>query len=349
MGLPSLATKGRASDILLALETVATTQNPEYGQTPVGTLQVGYSAENKAGSTLDISANGHYKKGKIKYIPRKTENDVSDTFTCDFGTEDEYKEEDFILDITKEINITLSKDTVRVLENSASDLQDGRIREFNERVMRAMNAIRTSLNKEIVDKVYAGFGAFYGGSTTQKNINVLHNGATGIVGGAPVYSGLQTILSDASDIEMVGNPYIIGKGNFEKFANLSGNTGLQNSGIDSSFNSGYNFFVDKAVDVKSANDIIVAGRGAFQVFNYNRFGGNLGGNYGLVEEFTIADPLIAGLQWDAQLKYDDCDQVWNLKLSTCAGVFIQPTDAYSTYDLLAGVNHLLSYKANAVT
>jgi hypothetical protein len=355
-GLPSLAVTGRARDILFALSEVATTQNPEFLQTPVGTLKVGISAENKAGSVLsNLYQNGHYYKGVIKYIPRATISEVSNDTSCDFGTEDEYLTEDFVLDIYKEIDITLSLDTVRVLELSASQAQSGlglpadamiKMREFNERFLRKTNAIRTALNKSVVDTIYSGgFGAFYGGSTTQKDVDVIHAGATGIVGGAPVYEGLQTILSDCSDIEMVGTPYIIGKGNFEKFARLSNYTGLQNSGIDGSFNSNYMFEVDKYVDTKGANDIIVAGKGAFQVFTYNKYAGNLGFNIGNAQAFTIPDPIVPNLTWDAKLEFLSCGEKFNLKLSVNAGVWIQPTEAFGYGDTLAGVNHLLSYKA----
>jgi hypothetical protein len=344
MALPDLNVTGRAQNVLLAMANVATTQNPEYGQTPVGTLQVGISDEMKAGSELTISKNGHYRKGEIKYIPRATQSEVSDSIDCTTGTEDSYLVEDFILDIEKSIDIRLDMDTISVLEASASDMSGKFMREFNERIMRKMNAIRNSLNKACVDKIYTGFGAFYGGSDTQKQVKVIHAGATGIVAGAPVYEGLQTIKSDCSDIEMVGNPYIIGKGNFEKF-NLLSTAGLQNSGIEGSFNAGYNFFVDKEVDVKGENDIIVAGQGAFQIYTFNRFAGNFAQNLGMLEEFTIPDPLIPNLTWDAKLEYDSCDRFWNLKLSISAGVFIMPTETYSAYDNLTGVNHLLSYKA----
>lgn len=358
-GIPSLNVTGRARDIIFALSEVATTQNPEYLQTPVGTLKVGISEENKAGSKLsNLYDAGHYYKGVIKYIPRATMAQVSDEPSCDFGTEDAFITEDFVLDIYKEIDITLTLDTVAVLEQSASQAIQGlglpansmiKMREFYERFLRKTDAIRTALNKEVVDRIYTNFGSFYGGSTTQKDIDVIHAGATGIVGGAPVYSGIQEIMSDCSDIQMAGNPYIIGKGNFEKFARLSNYTGLQNSGIESSINSGYQFEVDKYVDNKGANDIIVAGKGAFQVWTNPRFVKEFAVDLGTVQTFTIEDPIVPGLLWDAKMEFLSCGLKYNLKLSVNAGVWIQPTEAFGYGDTLQGVNHLLSYKANSAS
>jgi hypothetical protein len=58
--------------------------------------------------------------------------------------------------------------------------------------------------------------------------------------------------------------------------------------------------------------------------------------------------MIPNLMYDAKFEFDTCTDTFLLRLSVNAGVYVVPTDAYGTYDDLAGSNGLLRYTATAV-
>jgi hypothetical protein len=214
-----------------------------------------------------------------------------------------------------------------------------------------MNAMRTSINNDVVTKLSTSFGVNVAqGDNLTRNIPVISNGATGIVAGAPVFSGFQTLLSDFTENELYGTPIIIGKGNFEKFDLGTSKYGLQNSGVDfGNIEQDYKFFVDKAVNtIVGANELIVMGEGVAQFMSWNKYVGKYAGTFGSATLFTIPDPLIPNLMYDAKFEFDTCTDTFLLRLSVNAGVYVIPTDAYGTYDDLAGSNGLLRYTATAV-
>jgi hypothetical protein len=342
--------------ILTTLESVAGMNNPELKQTPVGTLVALSQPENQSAELLSVyggNKTGHALQARIKYLPRETKDTVKTTADCVAGESRQYLETESTLDIYRQKDIYLTMDEVRVFCKEASNYKAGLdipapMMEIYKRLASAMNAMRTSLNDAVVTKIEGAFGInSRTGSDSSVSIPVISAGATGIVAGAPIYSGLQTILTDFTDNELNGTPIIIGKGNFEKFDIATNRYGLQNSGINfANINQDYKFFVDKAVDtIVGANQLIVMGEGSAQFLSWNKFVGNFKTTIGSNAMFTIPDLLVPRLLWDVDFDWDACEKAFLLRLSINAGTFVTPTDAYSTYDDLAGTNGLLRYTA----
>lgn len=345
--------------ILTGLNMVAGLNDPQTKQTPVGATLALSQPENQSAEILSVyggNKTGTIKEVRVKYLPRVTADLIKDTADCVAGDPQTYVEDTTLLDIYKQYDIALGMDEIRVFCEEASTAVAGlpvpyNLKEVSKRILSAMNAMRTSINNDVVTKLSASFGVnATTGVNTTTSIPVISNGATGIVAGAPVFSGFQTLLSDFTENELYGTPIIIGKGNFEKFDLGTNKYGLQNSGVDfGNIEQDYKFFVDKAVNtIVGANQLIVMGEGVAQFMSWNKYVGKYAGTFGAATLFTIPDPLIPNLMYDAKFEFDTCTDTFLLRLSINAGVYIIPTDAYGTYDDLAGSNGLLRYTATAV-
>lgn len=345
--------------ILTGLEMVAGLNDPQLKQTPVGATVALSQPENQSAEILSVyggNKTGHAKQVRVKYMPRATKDTIKTTADCEAGSPVEYIEDETTLDIYAQADIALGMDEIRVFCEEASQAVQGlpvpyNLREVSKRILNVQNAMRQKINDAVVTKLANGFGVnARTGTNTSVSIPVISNGATGIVSGAPIWTGIQTILSDFSENELVGTPIIIGKGNFEKFDLGTNKYGLQNSGIDfSNINQDYKFFVDKAVNtIVGANELVVMGEGSAQFLSWNKYVGKFAGTFGSATMFTIPDAIVPNLMYDAKFEFDTCTDTFLLRLSVNAGVYIVPTDAYGTYDDLQGTNGLLRYTATAV-
>jgi hypothetical protein len=345
--------------ILTGLEMVAGLNDPQTKQTPVGATLALSQPENQSAEILSVyggNKTGTIKEVRVKYLPRVTKDLIKSTADCVAGDPQTYVEDTTLLDIYKQYDISLGMDEIRVFCEEASTAVAGlpvpyNLKEVSKRILSAMNAMRTSINDDVVTKLKNSFGInARTGVATTTSIPVISNGATGIVAGAPILAGFQTLLSDFTENELYGTPIIIGKGNFEKFDLATNKYGLQNSGVDfSSISQDYKFFVDKAVNtIVGANQLVVMGEGSAQFMSYNKYVGKYAGTFGGATLFTIPDPMIPNLMYDAKFEFDTCTDTFLLRLSVNAGVYVVPTDAYGTYDDLAGSNGLLRYTATAV-
>jgi hypothetical protein len=346
--------------ILTGLEMVAGLNDPQLKQTPVGATVALSQPENQSAEILSVyggNKTGQAKQVRIKYMPRATKDTIKTTADCEAGDPVEYIEDETTLDIYVQADIKLSMDEIRVFCEEASSAVAGlpvpyNLREVTKRILNVQNALRQKINDAVVTKLLNGFGVnATTGVNTATQIPVINLGSTGIVGGAPVLTGIQTILSDFSENELNGTPIIIGKGNFEKFDLATNKYGLQNSGVDfSNIDQDYKFFVDKAVNtIIGANQLVVMGEGSAQFLSWNKYVGNYAGTFGAATLFTIPDALVPNLMYDAKFEFDTCSDTFLLRLSVNAGVYILPTDAYGTYDDLQGTNGLLRYEATTVT
>ena len=345
--------------ILTGLEMVAGLNDPQTKQTPVGATVALSQPENQSAEILSVyggNKTGQAKQVRVKYLPRMTKDQVKTTADCVAGDPVEYVEDDTLLDIYVQADISLGMDEIRVFCEEASTAVSGlpvpyNLKEISKRILNVQNALRTKINDAVVTKLKNGFGVnVTTGVATTTSIPVISNGATGIVAGAPVLAGFQTLLSDFTNNELYGTPIIIGKGNFEKFDLATNKYGLQNSGIDfSNIDQDYKFFVDKAVNtIVGANQLVVMGEGSAQFMSWNKYVGKYAGTFGSATMFTIPDAIVPNLMYDAKFEFDTCTDTFLLRLSVNAGVYIVPTDAYGTYDDLAGSNGLLRYTATAV-
>jgi hypothetical protein len=344
--------------ILTGLEMVVGLNDPQSKQTPVGATLALSQPENQSAEIIDIygrNNKGHIKEARIKYMPRMTKDKVKTTADCVAGDPVEYIEDNTLLDIYVQVDISLGMDEIRVFCEEASSAVAGlpvpyNLREVTKRILNAQNALRTKINEAVVTKLSNSFGInARSGVATTTSIPVISAGATGIVAGAPIFEGFQTLLSDFTENELYGTPIIIGKGNFEKFDLGTNKYGLQNSGVDfSSVSQDYKFFVDKAVNtIVGANELIVMGEGSAQFMSWNKYVDAFEGTFGAATMFTIPDTVIPNLMYDAKFEFDTCEDKFLLRLSANAGVYVVPTDAYGTYDDLAGSNGLLRYTATA--
>ena len=128
---------------------------------------------------------------------------------------------------------------------------------------------------------------------------------------------------------------------------------------------GLNTYNDpKTATLWGANHFGVFAKGSVGLVDFNKNVGSYAGMKGGSYFFTLPVPVqlangeLSALTFDCQLKYEDCpvystegqkvaDRGWKLIVSKHYGLFNLPTDAYSSSDVLAGVNGSFHYIATA--
>lgn len=351
---------GFCEALLIGLEQAAKENDPQFKQTPAGTLVMLQQPEN---ISLEIKSydqgDGHHVDVRYRWIPRSTESEVLTSRDCSVEAEKAYQEATLQISEYRQVNVGLSMPTIAKYCSDASSISDGGIagvtplmKEVTKRIMLKMNALRQSIDRAILTDISNNYGQIQGFGSGTKSINLIHNGSTGIVPGAPIYQGLEELLHDYFNSEMVGTPLISGFGNFDKFntsTRMAG--GLQNSGLEfDSIQENFKFFPDLLSDsVLGANNITVLAPGSAQLVTYNANRGNFKGEFGATQLGIIPDPLVPGLFYDVQLDFDSCAKQFNLIIGVTFGLWTVPATSYTYPDRMGGVTGLFSYKALAYT
>ena len=122
-----------------------------------------------------------------------------------------------------------------------------------------------------------------------------------------------TIVTDAQDNFMIGNPALIGSNNARKVVNRLSVGDTQSGGVNFAgvaTNFGMDFFNDNwtnsVMGTANKDQIIACYPGLQQYYQYNYYrGGIYDDKSGVSVKTTMTDPMFPGITYDVHLKHDD--------------------------------------------
>lgn len=314
---------------------------------PTGLLSGLLSDENTANTTIINEydkGDGKNHKVIIKYLQPDSESDSSDSET-DFcegeGSTNAYQWADVEADqYVRSRIMTLTEAQMR---DFCSEDDNGAFR--TKMLMGALNSVRRKVNAGLIPLYYANAGGIAGGNGAKGTAfqvlyrdNLLQVDPEGII----------DMLQAYQDTGATGMPILAGGGNIKKYADMQGIACCNNLGVDASQLQDFMLFYDNQIDGilsnASEDDIFFAWAPGANVFvSRPKYKGQFRKISDTFIKDTIVDPL-TGLEWDFNLKYDDCDEVYKWMISLNYGLFTAPS-VYKSGDTRAVVNYSFAFKA----
>lgn len=328
------------------LNVVAKANAPLLKPEQTGMLDSIISPVNKAGTTqlkTDLK-DGKYHQVKLEYIKPTTEAEVSDT---DQGTcaEGPTKAPNHAL-----VKVTRYREIKRDFDEEEMRHFLKRPSEYRAQIMATdMNAITKAINKDLVAMALANVGPFIGSVPAGKDINLIRNKNGEIRADV---SGETEMMEDMQDLSVSGMPIVVGAGNVSRYATLQ-KLGVANDlGQDISKLKNWMFFRDRQLDIinpllAGKSNMLVYAPGACQLITFNKYKDEFAHKSPLVHKTTIINP-IKGLEFDWNLKYDDCAERYRSTIKLHYDFWVLPSDAFEDTDERTGVNYTFHYAANDV-
>lgn len=379
--MPVTLDNGVCGAILTGIESLVGVRGINAMMEPVGLLQalVADPEQPKDTPVQNVDAqSGHKKIVRITYRQRATADRVKDVQDCVAGTEKPTEEVTFTPTLYRQIMIRKSEASVRLLCDAASRLelipQANRgpntpevrlMADFVTDIYQDMSVLRNKINLALITQYAAKKGKWQDASTS-KSFNMLRTAGAAGFEGAPIQLGFTTLNQQLRRIATGLTPIIVGEGNFD-LANTAIGYGCCNiSGFDFGKMAqmpGYRFYRDLDVSASSGlgtNLMAAFFPGFAQFARYNEYVGSFATPFGSHVRFTIPDPIVPGLQYDARLMpAAGCEDAYDLRLSLNFDLWAAPLDLFNPGDTvptpdipadrLAGVNGLLTFTAAAVS
>ena len=331
------------------------------------------SAENRTrGPQIkDAYSDGHSRSVRLAFKQRTTAADTTDMKDCGPGAENPYLEQEFAIDLYRQISWKVKESTVRTLCKEYSDLQaiagvtrsnsplgasalqaayqSGNfvaIREMAQEFMYQAPGLIDSINKDLLAQFALSTGDYQGGATT----NSYQVQASAANGGGPLFSGITNFKQDLQKIGWDGSWHIVGGyGAFQRIVEING-LNFCCSALGVNFSEVYNpaqfrWFVDNFIATDfgdSENDAVIFSPGSAMLIPYNEYVGNMGGKIDNINRMTIPMPGIPGLNADLRIVENGCDEDYDFIMGLHFGLYTAPLDMYKAGDRLAGVNGILS-------
>ena len=325
------------------LDTLATQNYPAFNRRPVGLLDAVRSDVNRAGFSEKYRVDDGDGKLKQVVIEWAQPVPVSTTVTseqdvCEAGTE-----EPRFLD-TVELTgyagtrvMEFSEEALRKYCESPSQVETMRIAQH-------LSGLFEKIDQILVSKFNAGVGGLLPGATN--TLPLLHYDTDGQTTVAKA-DGEIKLLTQLSDMGVVGSPLVVGSGIIEEYARLKDIACCNEFGQDLSRQTGaFNWYKDREVDrmLAGSNNILAFAPGAVQMATYNKFRGEFRKEVpGLFRHTTIIDP-VTGIELDMLWKYDDCNFVWRLHIGLHFDLFMMPLELFKDADEFDGINYAWLYQ-----
>lgn len=333
-------TEGLCQKIQQKLNNVAGANAPALKRDKVGYVDAVMSGENKAGFEqiqIDTGKKGGKRMVQIDYYTRATEAEVDVTCTNDCDAEVEPVPSEAIVEVTNCVQskgMTFNEDEMR-------KLCEGDEEWVANNIMGRFNALNVTLNKQLLAQQALNFGNFIDGTSTPKQVKLFEDTTN-----QPRAIAMAQVQHELDEVGASGRPMIIGSGNFDLFAKSQKIACCNNFGQDiSQLDGTYAYYNDRFVNsVIGANNMVALAPGAVQLITWNRYVGNYAKSVpNFYEHGTIVDPY-TGLRWDTKFHYDDCADVWTMKLQLYWELFFIPNDAFAAGDDLNGVNYTFNFE-----
>lgn len=357
--------QGFAPALLTHLQSVMQEQYPGAKITPNGFLKAliqnnpnlqvaSVNGESLAGGGMKLNTlGGQIREVKLKYLPRIIESQVEETDNCDNDQIFSYTE--MTLSTPKFAKFSFFLDWATVEKYQADAVQSatigatgtGVLQEVLAQLMHSVNGIVSKIDSDLLGQVVWGVNQTTGNNNA-KTVNF--NKDKDVMN---LSDGINEIMYDAMENEIIGDPIIVGSGLFTKY---------QIKGLET---APYSYYHDtKAATAWGANEIGVFAKGSVGLVDIDRYIAfkNIV-NFGNSTFTTITLPVetAAGIAttmtFNLQIKQIDCpttlfngyeevttDRGYQVIVTKRYGLFQQPTNALQAGDRLAGTNGALRYE-----
>lgn len=329
-------TEGLCQKLQTSLNSVAGQNAPALKRDRVGYVDALMSEENRAGfEAIPVPSNGKYRAVQIDYIQRGTDADVNLTCSNSCDTEQEVAPKQSIF----EVENCLETKGLRFQEDEMRKLCEADSLYVSNVLMSQMNAINTALDKQLLALQSTNFGNFADG-TQLKQIKLFEPTTN-----SPRSIAAAQIRHEYDLVGASGAPMIIGSGNFDLYAKTQQIACCNSTtGTDMARWTDYMYFNDRFVESEiGANHFVVLAPGAVQLVTWNKYLGDYAKRNDVFEHGTITDPF-TGLTYDLKVHYDDCADVWSIKMFLNWGLFFIPSNAFKTGDVNEGVNYTFDFE-----
>jgi hypothetical protein len=332
--------------VLVGMEEANKRNDPQMRMSKNGFLEAINSPFNDPSAEVKSfdQKDGHRVDVRVKYLKRRTEADVSTSADyCATGTTSPYFEENVVVNSYVQETIRLNQSDLERYCSSASDPESMNAlpinREINKLIMSSMNALRTRHNRQIVTIMNTNFSPKVTSGSGSKDVRLLGTLATGSQSlSTPIMDGLQEVLFDYENAELVGKPLWIGFGNSSRYFASLGVSCCNETGFDAPKTSDQVYFYKDTLAPTvwgGANRFAVLAPGTVQYVNFaqNRLRQLINKEVGGIFYSVLPDPVVPGLTWDVQLAWN-CAKYWDVTISTNGGLFVTPSDSFAYGDRL---------------
>ena len=312
---------------------------------PVGLLSALLDGSNTANLDIqaDYSKGGKTNKVLVKYLQPDAEADATDeeTSLCDetgVSTTYDWAEVDADQFAASEVK-KLSFTEMRALCETGSEF---RVKLINN----AINSVNRKINSQLITLFQAGAGGILNGSgALGTQYELLYRDALVQVNA----EGWIDMMQDLNDVGIDGVPLIVGGGNLKKYVDFQGISCCNQVGVDpSQLTEAMPFYDNQIATVLSGasytNTFFAFAPGAAAFVSRPKYVDQFRMTNDLFVFDTIVDP-ITGLEYDFELKFDDCTQNYKWRLSLKHGLFQLPLDMFKTTDARSEVNFNFSFRA----
>jgi len=324
-------TEGLCQKLQTTLNRTAGENAPSLKRDRVGYLEALLSDANTAGiEKIPVPTNGKKRMVQLDYIQRGTEAKIGAGTEIN-GCVAEINPEPFeqIIDVDEKVE----SQGLGFSEHEMRKLCEGDDVYVSNVLMSQMNAVNVELNKHLLGIQSLSFGNFADG-TVVKSLKLLEDGTNASRGIATAQMRHEYDKAAAS-----GAPIIVAGGNFDLYAKMNQIACCNDLGVDLARWTDYQYFYDRFVDsAVGTNDMIVLAPGAVQLVTWNQYVGEYAKRNDVFEHGTITDPF-TGMTYDLKIHYDDCNDIWTMKMGVAFKLVHLPANAFAATDDLNGVNY----------
>lgn len=331
-------------------EMVGEQGDPLRNRQKTGLLDALTSPSNTDGGRVDNvidMGDGKPKKAIFKWLQPDAVSDASDGILdlCDEeGEASAYNYDEVSIDYSVSSKVhSLDEAQMRELCETGSEFR-------SKLIGGALNSVHKKLNQTLIAPFYVGAGGIKGGNGAKNTAyDLLYR--DGLVQIDP--EGQIEMMRDLMDAGVSGMPIFIGGSRLDTYMKLQQIACCNSYGADPSEQQDLLFFYDNDMQTilgtpsAAGDNFFVFQPGAAQLISipYNK--GEFRKANDLFIHDTIIDPL-SGLEWDFNLKYDDCDRKYKFMISLRFGLWQIPTTLFKAGDDRRGINYNFAFLAEEV-
>lgn len=313
-------TQGLCSSLQVNLNDIAGTNAPALARQKVGMIDALMSDVNRAGFTAEVvPTNGKFRAVQINYIGQACDTDVNTS--CAVNCNDDVTPEPSQMLMT---SFNCAKYKMGFDEAEMRKLCEADNVWVAQNIMRAMNAINTSVDKALIAALTWGANAS-GGATTSLPLFT--------TAGLPNPMAWAQILNTFDALGASGAPIVVGGQMVDLYAKAQSIACCNTvAGMDLSQGGGTAYFYsDHFINtVEDPTTFFGWAPGAKQMVVWNKYLGEYAKRNDSFEHGTIVDPF-TGLVYDLKTSYDDCAEKWYVELALNWN-FIEVPAAYCIED-----------------
>lgn len=312
-----------------------------------GCLDYLRSPENLSGiETIKLDpGTGKRKCVTLNWAQKLCQATCNDAITDDCSTGNEAKPFCEDIDITQEFEtdgLIFDEDNMRKICAPLGERDDDWIASV---INGQFNAAAVCLDKRLLRLVLNGIGTFMDGSTI-KAIQLFNTVNSDSIG--PRTLAMANIFDEFERAALWGKPQVVGGhtdlNNFFRIINRYGAVNSAGQNVANLQNE-VDFWYDRFVTgVFGAKEFIVFAPGVAQFLTWNRMVSGYVKKSPTFEHSTIIDPF-TGIEYDYLMHYDDCKQIYHMKLQLNWDYFVIPDEADASCAEHYGVNGVFNYES----